>query len=238
MTHEFRTPINAILSLSRLLLDGLDGELNDDQRTEVTFIRQSAESLSELVNDLLDLAKIEAGKTTVRREAFEVADLFAALRGMMRPILGSSPVDLIFEEPDRHPDPAHRPGEGRPGPAQLHLQRAEVHRARRGPGLGGDGRRDRPWSSRSPTPASASRPRTSDGSSTSIAQVDGPLQSRFKGTGLGLSLSRQLAALLGGDVSLTSRPGVGSTFRFRLPVEYPGPDRRPNIGSTPAGARS
>jgi signal transduction histidine kinase len=82
MSHEFRTPINAILSLSRLLLDGGDGELGPDQRTEVTFIRQSAQTLSDLVDDLLDLAKIEAGKTTVRRDDFEVADLFAALRGM------------------------------------------------------------------------------------------------------------------------------------------------------------
>jgi signal transduction histidine kinase len=68
------------------------------------------------------------------------------------------------------------------------------------------------------------------------AQVDNPLQSRFKGTGLGLSLSRQLAVLLGGDVSMTSRPGVGSTFRFRLPLEYAGPTEA-DIRSPHAGAR-
>jgi signal transduction histidine kinase len=68
-----------------------------------------------------------------------------------------------------------------------------------------------------------------------FAQVASPLQSRYKGTGLGLPLSRQLAERLGGDVSLTSRPGVGSTFRLRLPVEYAGPAEA-GIGGTHAGA--
>jgi signal transduction histidine kinase len=100
MTHEFRAPINAILSLSRLLLDG---ELDPERRTEVGFIRRAAETLSELVDDLLDMARIEAGKTTVRRDEFEVAELFAAARGLMRPLLAPGPVELIFEEPSGIP---------------------------------------------------------------------------------------------------------------------------------------
>src|SRR5262249_17947924 len=65
MSHEFRTPLNSILSLSRLLLDRLDGDLTQEQEKQVFYIRRSAESLSEIVNDLLDLAKVEAGKITV-----------------------------------------------------------------------------------------------------------------------------------------------------------------------------
>ncbi|MDF3053098.1 MAG: signal transduction histidine kinase, partial [Geminicoccaceae bacterium] len=80
MGHEFRTPVNSILALSRLLLERIDGELTEEQEKQVAFIRQAAQDLSDLVNDLLDLAKVEAGKIAVRPEEFRVADLFGTLR--------------------------------------------------------------------------------------------------------------------------------------------------------------
>src|SRR5262245_20559952 len=98
MSHEFRTPLNSILALSRFLLDGTDGKLSDEQTKQVGFIRKSAENLSELVNDLLDLAKVEAGKTVVRPSEFSVQSLFGALRGMLRPLLAGDAVALSFEE--------------------------------------------------------------------------------------------------------------------------------------------
>ncbi len=72
MSHEFRTPLNSILALSRLLLDRVDGELTAGAGAQVAFIRKAAEDLSELVNDLLDLAKVEAGKVVVRPVEFDV----------------------------------------------------------------------------------------------------------------------------------------------------------------------
>src|SRR5687767_5055476 len=87
MSHEFRTPLNSIRALSRLLLDGGDGPLNSEQGLQVNLIAKSAEDLTALVDDLLDLAKIEAGKTEVRPVEFPVANLFSALRGMLRPLL-------------------------------------------------------------------------------------------------------------------------------------------------------
>ena len=66
MSHEFRTPLNSILALSRLLLDRIDGELTAEQERQIGYIRRSAESLLELVNDLLDLSKVEAGKVEVK----------------------------------------------------------------------------------------------------------------------------------------------------------------------------
>ena len=74
MSHEFRTPLNSVLALSRLLLDRIDGELTPEQERQVGYIRRSAESLLELVNDLLDLAKVEAGKVDVKPVAFTVAE--------------------------------------------------------------------------------------------------------------------------------------------------------------------
>ena len=87
MSHEFRTPLNSILALSRLLLDRIDGELTPEQERQIGYIRRSAESLLELVNDLLDLSKVEAGKIEVKPTRFTVSSLFGALRGALRPLL-------------------------------------------------------------------------------------------------------------------------------------------------------
>ncbi len=99
MSHEFRTPLGSILSIARLLLAQMDGPLTEEQRTQVTFINTSASELTEMVNDLLDLAKVEAGRITISPAWFDMVDLFSALRGMFKPILASSDVSLVFEEP-------------------------------------------------------------------------------------------------------------------------------------------
>ena len=99
MSHEFRTPLGAIRSIARIMLDHMDGPLTTEQERQVNFIQQSAVELSEMVDDLLDLAKIEAGRISVSPAWFEMVDLFAALRGMFKPLLTISMVDLVFEEP-------------------------------------------------------------------------------------------------------------------------------------------
>ena len=99
MSHEFRTPLGSIRSIARILLDRIDGPLSSEQERQVRFIQSSAEELTEMVNDLLDLAKIEAGRISVSAEWFEMVDLFAALRGMFKPILTNDHVALTFEEP-------------------------------------------------------------------------------------------------------------------------------------------
>jgi signal transduction histidine kinase len=105
MRHEFRTPLNSILALSQILMDRMNGELTGEQEKQVTFIRRSAQYLTDLVNDLLDLAKAEAGRVTIRPAAFAVESLFSALRGMLRPLLAqNSSVSLIFEDPVDIPD--------------------------------------------------------------------------------------------------------------------------------------
>ena len=103
MSHEFRTPLNSVLALSRLLLDRIDGELTAEQERQVGYIRRSAESLLELVNDMLDLAKVEAGKAEIRPVRFAVTSLFGALRGALKPLLTSASVELVFEPPQDLP---------------------------------------------------------------------------------------------------------------------------------------
>ncbi|MGE3773522.1 MAG: sensor histidine kinase, partial [Gammaproteobacteria bacterium] len=95
MSHEFRTPLGAIASLTRILLDRMDGPLTEEQERQVTFIRGAVDELTEMVNDLLDLAKLEAGRISVSPAWFDMVDLFSALRGMFKPILQAHAVDLV-----------------------------------------------------------------------------------------------------------------------------------------------
>ena len=95
VSHEFRTPLNSIISLARLLMQRMDGDLSGEQEKQVRYIESSARDLQEMVNDLLDLAKAEAGKIKIRTKEFEVDELFSALKGMLKPLLADNlSVDL------------------------------------------------------------------------------------------------------------------------------------------------
>lgn len=222
MSHEFRTPLNAVLALSQLLLDRTDGDLTPEQEKQVRYIRKSGEDLLELVNDLLDLAKIEAGKINITPAPFEIGTLFSALRGMLRPLLVGGTVNLLFEEPDELP--VMHNDEGKVSQilrnfisnAIKFTEQGEV-RVRAALADGGQA-------------VAFSVTDTGIGIAEEdqarifeeFSQIDHPIQRRVKGTGLGLPLCRSLAKLLGGTVTVESRLGVGSTFTAVIPLTYPG----------------
>lgn len=236
MTHEFRTPLNSILSLSRLLLDCVDGPLNDEQARQVALIRKSASALSDLVNDLLDLAKVEAGKVTVKPAPFDVHDLFGALRGMLRPLLAhNASVRLAFEDPidvdviDTDEGKVSQILRNFISNALKYTERGEVRvqAVRDGANV---------IFSVSDTGIGIA-PEDQTRIFEEFVQVDTPLQKKIKGTGLGLPLARKLARLLGGDVWLSSEVGVGSAFYVSVPVRYVGREIR-RLELEPALARS
>ena len=220
MSHEFRTPLNSMLALSRLLLEDTERPLSPEQRRQVGYVRKAAEDLTELVNDLLDLAKVEAGKVVVRAVDFDVRDLFAALRGMLRPLLLNESINLVFEEPDGLP-PLHT-DEGKVSQILRNLlsnalkftERGEIRVAAC---LTGDDAIEFSVADTGIGIAPADQPRIFE----EFGQIDNPVQRRVRGTGLGLPLVRRLATLLGGRVSVESTPGVGSTFRAVVPIRYP-----------------
>ncbi|ALF54873.1 histidine kinase [Nostoc piscinale CENA21] len=220
MSHEFRTPLNSILSLSRMLLAQMDGDLTVEQEKQVTFIQKAANGLSELVNDLLDLAKVEAGKIEVRPSSFEVSDLFGTLRGMLRPLLvQESSVALIVEEPE--------------GIAPLYTDEGKVAQILRN--LVSNALKFTQQGEVRVSAVQNDHTVTFSVSDTGIGiaiadqerifedfiQIESSLQKQVKGTGLGLPLSHKLAELLGGSISVKSELGQGSTFTASIPITYP-----------------
>jgi signal transduction histidine kinase len=217
MSHEFRTPLGSIHSITRILLDRLDGPLKPEQEKQVRFIQTAAAELTDMVNDLLDLAKVEAGRITISPAWFEMVDLFSALRGMFKPIVNSETVSLIFEEPigvprvytdDKKLSQILRNFISNAlkftpkGEVKVSAHASENHTvvfsvADTGIGIA----------------------REHQGALfEDFVQVDSPIQKRLRGTGLGLSLSKKLANLLGGTVSVESELGVGSTFSITIPT--------------------
>jgi len=220
MSHEFRTPLSSILSITRILLDRLDGPLSDEQEKQVHFISNSAMELTEMVDDLLDLAKIEAGRIVVSPDWFEMVDLFSALRGMFKPILSTQAVSLIFEEPT---------GETRVytdhsklaqilrnfiSNALKFTQKGEIRVTAAADGEG--------FVTFAVIDTGVGIAAEHHGALfQDFVQIDTPIQKRWRGTGLGLSLSKRLATLLGGTVGVESELGVGSRFYVRIPTRYP-----------------
>jgi len=220
ISHEFRTPLNSILALARLLIDGIDGELNPEQLRQVEYIRRAAQSLLDMVNDLLDLAKVEAGRLDVRPTRLSVGDLFASLRGSLKPLHVNPAVELSFDEP--------------PGLPELVTDEQKVSQILRNlisnalkfteRGHVRVSARHEPSRGRVVFAVEDTGIGIEAGALSGIfeefTQIPGALQRG--GTGLGLPLSRRLAQLIGGDVTVRSEPRVGSTFELFLPVCFGG----------------
>lgn len=216
MSHEFRTPIASIRSLTRLLLDRVDGPLTEEQEKQINFIRTTSEEFAEMVNDLLDLAKVEAGRIDVSPAWFELVDLFSALRGMFKPVLVNLDVQLVFEAPQ--------------GTTQLFTDNAKLSQILRNfisnalkfttkgeVRVSAVQHGDRMVFSVADTGIGIA-PEFHSAIFQDFSQLDSPIQKRLRGTGLGLSLSKRLAELLGGTIGLSSEAGVGSTFSITVPL--------------------
>jgi signal transduction histidine kinase len=217
MSHEFRTPIASIRSLTRLLLDRLDGPLTDEQERQIRFIESTSNEFAEMVDDLLDLAKVEAGRVDISPGWFELVDLFSALRGMFKPVVTNPDVSLVFEEPQSS--------------SRLYTDDKMLSQILRNFisnalkfTLKGEVRVSAVQEGEAWITFAVSD--TGIGIAKEyhhaifhdFTQVDSPIQKRLRGTGLGLSLSKRLAELLGGSVGLESALGVGSTFRVTVPL--------------------
>ncbi|MBM2617911.1 sensor histidine kinase [Actinoplanes sp. LDG1-06] len=215
VSHELRAPVTAVIGLSRLLGDEGSDPLTVEQRRQVDLIRSSASDLLSLVNDLLDLAKAEAGRVEPNWERVDLKAMFGQLRGTLRPLATRPEVDFTIDEPAVA---SIRSDEVLLARVLRNLLtnalkftaegevRLTVHTV-------GDDLEFTVSDTGTGIPAELH-----DRVFEEFYQVPGSRALSGKGTGLGLPYARRLAGILGGALRVDSTPGEGSTFTLRLPA--------------------
>lgn len=225
MSHEIRTPMNGVLGFAELLLQG---ELDEVQHHQAEMIVQSGRSMMLLLNDILDLSKIEAGQVTIDFAAVDLSTTLSECAALHRPAAEAKGLDLVFDwdcqwiaEEEAEAQPA------RPWILSdaLRLRQIVLNLVANAVKFTTSGRvRISYWMSQSQVTVEVSDtgvgidPHRIEAIFNPFTQGDNDSARRVRGTGLGLSISRQLASLLGGFIEVESELGAGSTFRLTLPA--------------------
>ena len=224
MSHELRTPLNSSLILAKLLSENPHGNLSGEQVKFAESIYSAGNDLLNLINDILDISKVEAGKLEVLPENTSVARVVEGLRGMFEPLAGDKGLTLKVEV---------QPGT----PPMLYTDSQRLEQILKN--LLSNAIKFTEKGQVSLTVAQAPGERIAfivKDSGIGIAedqqesifeafrQADGTTNRRYGGTGLGLSISRDLATLLGGTISVSSTPGQGSEFTLSMPEQFVEPD--------------
>ncbi|HGY9626571.1 response regulator [Pseudomonas putida] len=222
MSHELRTPLNSSLILAKLLAENGEGNLSDEQVKFAESIYSAGNDLLNLINDILDIAKVEAGKLDVRAQVTQVEGLVEGVRAMFEPLARDKGLDFAVQvEPQV--------------PATLFTDRQRLEQILKNLlsnaikftehgqvslTIGHEAGRGVCFSVRDSGIGIAADQQQAI--FEAFHQVDGTSNRRYGGTGLGLSISRDLARLLGGQITVQSTPGQGSTFNLTLPEQYEG----------------
>jgi signal transduction histidine kinase len=220
MGHELRTPLHSLSTISQFLIDRLDGELNAEQDKQVRIIHEVAESLTAYVNDLLDLARTDAGRAVVHASRFQVDGVLKALRRILQPLVPAAVALRVEVEPGLPPITTD---EQKLSQVLRNLVANALKFTERGHVTV---RASRAGAGRIAFEVADSgigiAPEHHELIFREFAQVDGSIEPRARGSGLGLPLSRRLAELLGGALTVESALGAGSRFRLELPIEQAG----------------
>jgi signal transduction histidine kinase/DNA-binding response OmpR family regulator/CHASE3 domain sensor protein len=227
MSHELRTPLNSSLILAKLLAENQQENLSAEQVKFAESIYSAGNDLLNLINDILDISKVEAGKLEIRPENTSVARLVDGLRGMFQPLAADKQLDFQVELQDG-------------APSMMYTDRQRVEQIIKNLLSNAVKFTEQGRVSLTVTSApdhgiafivSDSGIGIAEDQQESIfeafRQADGTTNRRYGGTGLGLSISRDLAALLGGSINVASTPGQGSAFSLILPLQYAEPGMDP-----------
>ncbi len=221
MSHEFRTPLNAILGYTHMLLNNVTGQVTDPQRKSLSRIDSNSRHLLALINDILDITRIEAGRMPLNVTTFRVADLVHEVMSELEPIIRRS--NLAVSSKLRGAMPSLRSDRQKVKQIVLNLLSNALKFTPQGSvtilGSFDANRREMTIAVRD---TGVGIP-TDDQSKVfeDFRQLDSSPARGYGGTGLGLSICRRLSQMLGGTIELESEPGAGSTFRLRLPAKVP-----------------
>jgi signal transduction histidine kinase/HAMP domain-containing protein/ActR/RegA family two-component response regulator len=236
MSHELRTPLNSLLVLARLLAQNVEGNLTGKQVEYATIIHSSGSDLLRLINDILDLTKVEAGKMEIHPESFALSGLVEDLRTVFRPLTGEKQLRFDITTASRVPAELVTDKQ-RLRQILYNLLSNAVKFTDRG---------DVTLHIDAPLPQPGAAPSvifsvTDTGIGigaenltnifSAFQQGDGTTSRRYGGTGLGLAICREVAAQLGGEVTVLSELGVGSTFSLHMPVTVGAPAALPSAAT-------
>jgi signal transduction histidine kinase/CheY-like chemotaxis protein len=226
-SHELRTPIHAIVGYAELLLDSVYGTMTDEQEQTVRYIRESAQDLLNLVNNLLDLSKIESGRSDLILQSFDLRDLLSELIDQLKPLANAKLIE--FNSNVLVDEPVIRTDRGK-------LKQILINLVGNGIKFTEQGKVTISVSSARPSDSG-----TADSDRLEISvhdtgsgipsdelakifekfyQIDGSAHRGHEGTGLGLYITKQLVDLLAGEINLQSTPGAGTTVTIVLPRNY------------------
>ena len=219
MSHELRTPLNGVLGFQTLLLDGEGGALDERGRRYLEKANGAAKNLLHLVDEILDYAKIEAGKITVVRRMVEVRELVQDALANAEPLIGRKNLRLVgpalpeLPRVETDPDRVRQILLNLLSNAVKFTEQGEIAVEVRGPGEA-----DGEWLE---IRVRDTGPGIAAADHETIFREFEQVSGTKGGTGLGLPISRKLARLLGGDLHVESEPGAGATFVLRLPAQVP-----------------
>jgi signal transduction histidine kinase/DNA-binding response OmpR family regulator len=236
MSHELRTPLNAIIGYSQMLQEQASDDGQDDYLADLTKIERAGTHLLKLINDILDLSKIEAGRMTVFIERMSVPALLSEVRSIIQPLaekngnrllvncppeIGSIDCDVTRLKQSLLNLLSNASKFTNNGTVELTVFRPAA-RADERPGAGGDERHgagaDERIAFRVTDTGIGMTQEQMDRLFQAFAQADSSTTRKFGGTGLGLAITRHFARMLGGDVTVTSEPGAGSAFTLVVPI--------------------
>ena len=216
VSHELRTPMNAIIGYTKLMLDGLDGDLTEQQMADLQRVATAADNLLSLINGLLDLAKIEAGRMELNSEEVNIEVVVEEVVELIRPQADAK--GLALEMDVARSLPAAFADRARVRQVLVNLAANAVKFTERGSvtisASAADG-----WITLAVTDTGVGIPADAQVYIfDEFRQADSSTTRRYGGTGLGLAISKRLVELHGGRLWVDSTAGAGSTFRFTLPV--------------------
>jgi len=220
MSHELRTPLNSSLILAKLLADNPAGNLDAEQVRFAQSIHAAGNELLNLINDILDISKVEAGKLDVRPQDVVVARLADSLRMVFEPLANQKQLDLRVQIAPDAPEMLHTDRQRLEQVLRNLLSNAIKFTREGGVSLSVTQQPDGQVAFAVQDSGIGIAQEQQAHIFEAFHQADGTISRRYGGTGLGLTISRDLAHLLGGSLSVTSTPGKGSTFTLVLPLHY------------------